>query len=255
MKPSVVKCLGFICNLAQQCAKRQPFPRTIRFPEAGHQITLTGPLGRGRTGTTFVATYKNKPVALKIADIWKSSWLEPEVVCEQKVYQYLASLQGQCIPTMKFLWKSEGFILFATTLVIRSPFHWTLKAAQKTLRAIHSAGVLHGDIRCENILRSTEGPVFFIDLGFSTEIEKNTASAKFTEENKELNRVYKECQEKHNKEFQIESSTEVGDIKLHDHNKVTPKKSNQTVTTSSSSQQSVQPFPLRRKHRKKFKKM
>jgi len=194
-------------------------------------------------------------VALKIADIWKSPLLEPEVDCEQKIYQHLASLQGQCIPTMKFLWKSDGFILMATTLVIRSPFHWTLKAAQKTLRAIHSAGVLHGDIRCDNILRSTEGRVFIIDFGFSTEIEKNTARAKFAEENKELKQVYKECQEKHSKAFQIKSST-VGDIKLQDDNKAPPTTSSSSQsTTPLQSQRSVQPLPLRRKHRKKFKKM
>jgi len=49
-----------------------------------------------------------------------------------------------------------------------------VKKARTVLEQIHLKGVLHGDVRKENILRNTKGDPVFIDFGLSKLLPANT---------------------------------------------------------------------------------
>lgn len=54
------------------------------------------------------------------------------------------------------------------------PDPFFVEKARNVLQQIHAKGVLHGDVRKENVLRNTNGNPVFIDFGLSKLIPANT---------------------------------------------------------------------------------
>jgi hypothetical protein len=137
-------------------------------------------LGYGRTGSIFETTLGRKTGALKMVGLYKDENKLEELLNEIKMYiGPLKEIQGIYIPRLlKFGVLCEAFVFNFTSLAgetfARMGDNITRKEKQlaiKGLRELHSKGVMHGDIRLENIMvkRENEGStcVWWIDFGWS----------------------------------------------------------------------------------------
>ena len=107
-----------------------------------------------------------------------------ELEHEARVYKVLQKLQGYNIPKLNISGIADGMeMILVMDFMGVDISHERLdysdkKNIREALSAIHSLGVLHGDIRPQNIVVKREGPVkrfFFIDFGlsqFTTDKEK-----------------------------------------------------------------------------------
>ncbi|EGF79833.1 hypothetical protein BATDEDRAFT_89352 [Batrachochytrium dendrobatidis JAM81] len=128
-------------------------------------------LGEGRS-KVYLDYYGSSRIALKVADIAKHGEMLPELLNEVSVYEQLSGLQGNGIP--RFV--CHGFvedILYCVGVSICGTVAngFTEQQKQKlleTLESIHEAGILHNDIKKENILIDESGNPYIIDFGFST---------------------------------------------------------------------------------------
>lgn len=112
----------------------------------------------------FTRHWSGQPAALKVAT-FKSGIDEMEN--EVLVYQHLRDLQGKAIPHL--LWHGfcdEASYGIATTHCVPDP-SYTKKEKQVILEALRRKGVVHGDVRRENFVRSAEGRLLAIDFGRS----------------------------------------------------------------------------------------
>ncbi|RGB29594.1 hypothetical protein C1646_745266 [Rhizophagus diaphanus] len=92
------------------------------------QFSFGDVLGNGRSGAVFAAELCGKEGALKIADLYKNEYLLQEILNEIKIYL------GPLMDIQYDVTEREK------------------KLAIEGLQAIHARGVLHGDVRLENIM-------------------------------------------------------------------------------------------------------
>jgi len=150
-------------------------------------------LGEGRS-TVYLDYYGSSRIALKVADIAKHREMLPELLNEVSVYEQLSVLQGNGIP--RFV--CHGFVeevLYCVGVSICGTVAngFTEQQKQKlleTLKSIHEAGILHNDIRKENILIDEYGNPHIIDFGFST---RNCSPVAQMEERNRLLSLVERC--------------------------------------------------------------
>ncbi|KAF9180710.1 hypothetical protein BGZ51_005937 [Haplosporangium sp. Z 767] len=125
---------------------------------------------------TYKASWQGSDVIVKKCDIWNQHPVMEELKHEARVYQALQKLQGRYIPKLKIAGIADGMEMilvtdFIGTNVCQEHLDYSdVKKIQAALSAIHDLGVLHGDIRQQNILVQRDGPnarFFFIDFGLS----------------------------------------------------------------------------------------
>ena len=165
------------------------------------EYVLGGVIGEGRTGCilrlfdpvsgrSFVAKGVNEKYH---KDVIKEDILR-ELQNEVRIYKKLKPLQGNVVPFFHgavYLYGSMYTLIIDELDADRlDPDKLSVeekKAVVAALDKIHSLGVLHGDIREDNILvgRHEKCP-FFVDFGFSRECRSKKA---FKEEKKELRRL------------------------------------------------------------------
>lgn len=137
--------------------------------------------------------------AIKAVDVSQNLQLVPALVWEAQVLQLLAHVP--CVPKKLALGSMTGglcYFLASTLLSGQRPSAGLMQAglmdfAHDSLSAIHAAGVLHNDIRLENMLVVSASPgssrVMFLDFGHAIHLP-NTASCrarqKFAAEHREL---------------------------------------------------------------------
>lgn len=139
-------------------------------------------LGSGRTKVYYEA--KNQ-LALKSIDLWKHSCMLDELHNEIEIYRLLSDLQGRCIPKLVLHGYWEGG-MYCIGFSPCGTVPKTLSESQKqsvmsSVDAIHDRGIIHNDIKKENILVDENGRVYLIDFGFATlnscedarQVEKN----------------------------------------------------------------------------------
>jgi predicted Ser/Thr protein kinase len=139
-------------------------------------------LGMGRTKVYYEA--KNQ-LALKAIDLWKQSHMLAELHNEIKMYRLLSDLQGRFIPKLLLHGYWEGG-LYCIGFSLCGTVPTSLSESQKqtvlsTIDTIHDRGIIHNDIKKENILVDENGMVYLIDFGFATlnscedarQVEKN----------------------------------------------------------------------------------
>jgi predicted Ser/Thr protein kinase len=195
LNPTLFQCLAyFIGNVASDADFKSPpssrtsSPRQLRKSSSTQEMVRsplsqsfsvddlnTGPkLGEGRTGNVFLAD--SNLTALKTLDVSKRPHLIPEIQNEIAIYSRLTQLQGRVIPSFRYCGLAEG-ILFVVGLDYSGKVPSRLDQNQKEvlvegLSEIHSYGILHGDIRLENIVVDSAGHPFIIDFALSS-LESN----------------------------------------------------------------------------------
>ncbi|CAG8634349.1 6659_t:CDS:2 [Paraglomus brasilianum] len=145
-------------------------------------------LGHGRSGVVLTAKLCGKTGALKLADLYKNKELLEEMLNEIRIYVGpLIDIQGMHIPKLlRFgvLHEAFVFILMTSAGISFAKLGNDVMKKEKLLaveglQAIHKRGVLHGDIRLENIMAEKnhltgQSRVWWIDFALS----KTGASAK-----------------------------------------------------------------------------
>jgi predicted Ser/Thr protein kinase len=161
---------------------------------------IKGHLGRGRSGKTLLCEYRGNTIALKGTDLSKApSYVLNEMLNEVEIYEILDGLQGECIPKLVChgYYGFGMYYVIGTTLAGTSLSKYekiTKQQRRKALNAldlIHRYGVLHNDIREENILfdDSSDG-AYLIDFGMACYHRYAKGKRKlFDEEKRNLARI------------------------------------------------------------------
>ncbi|POG57723.1 kinase-like domain-containing protein [Rhizophagus irregularis DAOM 181602=DAOM 197198] len=147
-------------------------------------------LGEGRSGKTLLCEFRGDMIALKSADLSKApSYVLEEMQKEVEMYKDLADIQGKYIPKLVCYGYYGGGMSFVIgmTIVGTSLSDQKIKKQQKTraikgLEAIHKYGILHNDIREENILINDDGDVYLIDFGMASREDTKKKRKLFEEE-------------------------------------------------------------------------
>ncbi|KAG0195475.1 hypothetical protein BGX28_001302, partial [Mortierella sp. GBA30] len=125
---------------------------------------------------TYKASWRGHDVIVKKCDIWNEGPVAKELKNEAKVYQKLQALQGRYIPELWLAGVADGLEMVLVTDFVGTEVSQELldDTAQRKIRealsAIHELGVVHGDIRPQNIVMQGRGPdakFYFVDFGFS----------------------------------------------------------------------------------------
>jgi len=146
------------------------------------------PVSSGATWrVSFPANGVTQNAILKIADVGKQARLVERLQNEARVYERLASLQGDCIPEIVDygLLDEYFFYGFATRFEEERPLcqevfcNGFARKATEALEKIHAMGVLHGHILRSSICcRGSQEKAVFIDFGMA-DLELDPESDEF----------------------------------------------------------------------------
>jgi predicted Ser/Thr protein kinase len=154
-------------------------------------------LGEGRSGKTLLCEFRGDMIALKSVDLSKApSYVLEEMQKEVEIYKDLADIQGKYIPKLICYGYYGGGMSFVIgmTIVGTSLSEQKIKKRQKTraikgLEAIHNHGILHNDIREENILINDNGDIYLIDFGMASREDIKKKRKLFDEEQLKLSQL------------------------------------------------------------------
>ncbi|KAI8603387.1 kinase-like domain-containing protein [Dissophora ornata] len=125
---------------------------------------------------TYKASWRGHDVVVKKCDIWNKYSVAEELKNEAKVYQKLHRLQGRHIPKLWLAGIADGLEMLLVIDFVGTDVSQELLddsapiKIREAMSAIHELGVVHGDIRPQNIVMQHRGPnakFFFVDFGFS----------------------------------------------------------------------------------------
>ncbi|KAF9168327.1 hypothetical protein DFQ26_009546 [Actinomortierella ambigua] len=125
---------------------------------------------------TYKALWQGRAVVLKKCDIWNEGSVAEELKNEARVYKKLQTLQGRYIPKLLLAGVADGVEMVLVTEFVGADVSQellddsALVKIREAMATIHELGVVHGDIRLENIVMQDHGPnakFYFVDFGFS----------------------------------------------------------------------------------------
>jgi hypothetical protein len=124
------------------------------------QFSFGDVLGNGRSGVVFAVKLCGEVGALKMVELYKNEYLLKEILNEINIYLGpLMDIQDIYIPKLlKFGILHEAFVFALTSLSGKSFAELDditereKQLAIEGLQAIHARGVMHGDVRMENIM-------------------------------------------------------------------------------------------------------
>ena len=126
-------------------------------------------VGMGSSGKVFRWTYKGQPVVVKLCDINQNKSGYKMMLAEVDVYERLNSIQGKFIPRIYFSGEVSNFFVICMDFlegVSMEPRDSMIKDKLDEIRKeLKSFGVVHDDIRKENIIVSKDSRVWLIDFG------------------------------------------------------------------------------------------
>ncbi|CAG8649831.1 7099_t:CDS:1, partial [Ambispora gerdemannii] len=153
-------------------------------------------LGVGQTGKTLRCKFHGELIALKSIDLYKNAIFLNKMLKEIEIYKDLADIQGKYIPKLVCYGYYEGGMSFVIgmTIVGTALSHHNITKQQKSkaleaLKAIHEHGILHNDIREENILVNDNGDMCVIDFGMASRTDLKKKRKLFRREQLELSRL------------------------------------------------------------------
>ncbi|KAF9165642.1 hypothetical protein DFQ26_009654 [Actinomortierella ambigua] len=150
-------------------------------------------ISHGERAQTYKARWQGRDVVLKKCDVWNEGSVAEELKNEAGVYQKLQTLQGRYIPKLLLAGVADGVEMVLVTEFVGTDVSQDLLddsaqvKIQEAMSAIHELGVLHGDIRPENIVMQNHGSnakFYFVDFGLSHFTED---TAELLEETENLN--------------------------------------------------------------------
>ncbi|POG70072.1 kinase-like domain-containing protein [Rhizophagus irregularis DAOM 181602=DAOM 197198] len=156
-----------------------------------------GILGEGRSGKTLLCEFRGNAIALKSVDLSKAPpYVLEEMQKEVEIYKDLTDIQGKYIPKLVCYGYYGGGMSFVIgmTIVGTSLSEQKIKKRQKSraikgLEAIHKHGILHNDIREENILINDNGDIYLIDFGMASREDTKKKRKLFEEEQLKLSQL------------------------------------------------------------------
>lgn len=125
---------------------------------------------------TYKASWQGHDVVVKKCDVWNQGSVVEELKHEARVYQVLRTLQGQYIPELRIAGVADGMEMMLVTDFVGTDVSQEYlddsdrDKVRAVLSAIHDLGVIHGDIRPQNILVQHDGQnasFYFVDFGLS----------------------------------------------------------------------------------------
>ncbi|CAG8676517.1 1399_t:CDS:2, partial [Ambispora gerdemannii] len=182
---------------SSQSVNQQPTSNTSVYQQSPNQQNLSfadfkfkSILGEGRSGKTLLCTFRGETIALKSVDLSKAPpYVLEEMQKEVEIYKDLADIQGKYIPKLVCYGYYGGGMSFVIGMTIAGTSlseHKITKRqrtkALKGLEAIHKHGILHNDIREENILINDNGDVYLIDFGMAGRADIKKKRKLFDEE-------------------------------------------------------------------------
>jgi predicted Ser/Thr protein kinase len=169
----------------------QPNQESFSFVD----FKFKGILGGGRAGNTLLSEFRGDVIALKTTDLSKTPHILEEMKKEVEIYKVLADIQGKYIPKLVcYGYYGGGMSFVIGTTLIGTTLRDHITEQQKTkaieaLKAIHDHGVLHNDVREENILIGDNGNVYIIDFGMASRADLKKKRKVFDREQLELSRL------------------------------------------------------------------
>ncbi|CAG8512100.1 3927_t:CDS:2, partial [Acaulospora colombiana] len=152
-----------------------------------------GILGTGQSGKTLRCKFRGEMIALKSIDLYKRANFLNKMVKEVEIYKDLADIQGKYIPKLMCYGYYGGGLSFimGMTIVGTTLNHHKITKQQKlialgALKAVHGHGILHNDIREENILVNDKGAMYLIDFGMANRADLKKKRNLFNQETLEL---------------------------------------------------------------------
>ncbi|CAL8469822.1 g9364 [Coccomyxa elongata] len=140
------------------------------------ELSITGWIARGRTGSVFSGCIGGSPVAIKVADYRGRFSKLKEVQEEVEMLDYLHAKQGQAVPRKI----AQGYIVDSTCYFVATEllgetlrdappdeFPGLEEAALAALDRVHAAGVLHNDVRPSSFLRAGQRRVVLADFAYA----------------------------------------------------------------------------------------
>ncbi|KAG0375054.1 hypothetical protein BGX24_009603 [Mortierella sp. AD032] len=133
-------------------------------------------ISHNESAHTYKASWQGRSVVVKKCDLWNERAVVQELRHEARIYQVLRTLQGRCIPTLRIAAVADGFeMVLVTDLVGCDVSRVRLddsdqEKIRRVLSAIHDLGVVHGDLRPQNIVVQRDGSTssfYFVDFGLS----------------------------------------------------------------------------------------
>ena len=125
---------------------------------------------------TYKASWQGRNVVVKKCDLWNERPVAQELKHEARIYQVLRTLQGRCIPTLRIAAVADGMEMVLVTDFVGCDVSRVRlddsdrRKIREALSAIHDLGVVHGDLRPQNILVQRDGSTssfYFVDFGLS----------------------------------------------------------------------------------------
>jgi len=154
-------------------------------------------LGEERSEKMLLYEFHSDMIALKSVDLSKApSYVLEEMQKEVKIYKDLADIQGKYILKLVCYGYYRGGMSFVIgmTIVSTSLSKQKIKKQQKTrvikgLEAIHKHGILHNDIRKENILINDNDDIYLIDFRMASRVDTKKKRKLFEKEQLKLSQL------------------------------------------------------------------
>jgi serine/threonine protein kinase len=111
----------------------------------------------------------------KIADIFKDSCEDNGVMCHYTIYHDYGEKSGKLTEYLitNFIDGKDLFDYFAVPVSINKVFD-IMKQYIVAVAYIHKKGVIHYDLKPENVMMNKKGKLFVIDFGFGEVMDKKT---------------------------------------------------------------------------------
>lgn len=152
-------------------------------------------VGQGRSGNVYRAVVDGQVVAVKYCT---DPDLFDEMANEAEILRHLNREECPSVPTLLHAYQEKHAYFIITSYIDGMPvkFNERKRQLEKALKEVHKCHVLHGDIKEDNFLVTSDGKIYVIDFGFSkitmeeSELEKELNDFRVELQLKPLRRSY-----------------------------------------------------------------